>query len=116
MVYHDYTCGVLKGSATIWWERLGRANLIAQLVQLAPPISHTPEIDPVISIHSQAASNANNWEAKGRVYTSCTLRTTLYFYCAIETIPMVIASLVPRLSHARTKIEKKGESLGYFVT
>ena len=26
------------------------------------------------------------------------------------------ASLVPRLSHAWTKIEKKGESLGYFVT
>ena len=23
--------------------------------------------------------------------------------------------LVPRLSHARTKIERKGESLGYFV-
>ena len=39
MVYHDCTCGVLKGSATIWWERLGRANLVAQLVPLAPPTS-----------------------------------------------------------------------------
>ena len=39
MVYHDYACGVLNGSGTICWERLGRAHLIAQLVRLAPPTS-----------------------------------------------------------------------------